>query len=134
MGLPWGFVTSTEAADISRNDVASRSYGRGRQSCPSLAAKSCWPCFSTVTNSRPPAHLVVFLLKGSLNENHFFCLYCNFYCFLLIFSGKELKKTIAEIKVTLQKALELRDDKLYAIGNLVHDSVPISMDEKDNGV
>lgn len=41
---------------------------------------------------------------------------------------------IPKAKAEEAKAKEERDEKLYSIGNLVHDSVPVSMDEKDNGV
>lgn len=64
MGLLWGFVTSTKAADVSRNDVASRLMAGGGGHVQA-SAKSRWPCLGTVTNSRPPAHLVAFLLQGS---------------------------------------------------------------------
>ena len=64
MGLLWGFVTPTTAAGISRNDVASRLMAGGGGHVQA-SAKSRWPCCSTVLNSRPPAHLVVFLLQGS---------------------------------------------------------------------
>jgi len=46
----------------------------------------------------------------------------------------ELKKTIAELEAQEQKAANLRDEKLYAIGNLVHDSVPVSTNEDKNAV
>jgi len=52
----------------------------------------------------------------------------------LIEDGKKHKIEIATLKEKAQISLEIRDEKLYAIGNLVHDSVPISMDEKDNGI
>lgn len=41
---------------------------------------------------------------------------------------------VPKAKADEAKAREDRDEKLYSIGNLVHDSVPVSMDEKDNGV
>ncbi len=64
MGLLRGFITSTRAADISRNGVASRSYGRGAVAyVQAFGLKVIAPCSCTVINSRPPAHLVVFLLK-----------------------------------------------------------------------
>ena len=52
----------------------------------------------------------------------------------LIQQGKELKQTILLLEVKVQKALEDRDKKFDSIGNIVHDSVPVSMDEKDNTV
>jgi seryl-tRNA synthetase len=52
----------------------------------------------------------------------------------LIAHGKELKLKLPILKEREQKALEERDEKLYAIGNLVHDSVPVSMEEKDNAL
>eukprot|EP01125_Pyxidicula_operculata_P000630 TRINITY_DN10626_c0_g1_i1.p1 TRINITY_DN10626_c0_g1~~TRINITY_DN10626_c0_g1_i1.p1 ORF type:complete len:454 (-),score=125.44 TRINITY_DN10626_c0_g1_i1:34-1395(-) len=48
--------------------------------------------------------------------------------------SKELKKKIAEAQEESDKAEKERDEKLYAVGNLVHQSVPTSMDEKDNGL
>lgn len=45
---------------------------------------------------------------------------------------KEMKKQIAEMKQQIILKQNQRDEKLYSIGNLVHQSVPVSMDEKDN--
>lgn len=52
----------------------------------------------------------------------------------LIAKGKEIKERLPEMREKEARALDARDEKLYSIGNLVHDSVPVSMDEKDNGV
>lgn len=53
---------------------------------------------------------------------------------ILIQRGKELKREISFAETKVQKALEERDTKLDSIGNIVHDSVPVSMDEKDNTI
>lgn len=50
----------------------------------------------------------------------------------LIKRGKELKQEISLLETKVQKALNDRDEKLNSIGNIVHESVPISTDEKDN--
>jgi len=53
----------------------------------------------------------------------------------LIERGKEMKVTnVPKAKADEAKARDERDEKLYSIGNLVHESVPVSMDEKDNGI
>jgi len=55
-------------------------------------------------------------------------------CTELVEQGKILKDKIAEAKKIVAEKEKIRDTKLYSIGNLVHQSVPVSMDEKDNGL
>ena len=43
--------------------------------------------------------------------------------------SKALKAKIAEIEEREREVIKARDGKLMSIGNLVHDSVPISQDE-----
>jgi len=50
----------------------------------------------------------------------------------LIEKGTKLKTIVAEKEKECEAARVARDTKLYAIGNLVHDSVPVSNDEKNN--
>jgi len=52
----------------------------------------------------------------------------------LVQKGKELKNEIAPLEDLVSKALADRDEKLYSIGNLVHDCVPVSNDEANNKV
>lgn len=49
-----------------------------------------------------------------------------------IAKSEEIKKKIAEKEVEAQETLNLLNSKLETIGNLVHDSVPISNDEANN--
>jgi len=45
-----------------------------------------------------------------------------------------LKETVARLEKAEAELLKNRDEKLYAIGNLVHASVPVSTDEANNAV
>jgi len=45
---------------------------------------------------------------------------------------KFLKKKTVQLKQTAKERLRQRDDKLYTVGNLVHQSVPVSLDEANN--
>ncbi len=44
-------------------------------------------------------------------------------------NSKEMKKKIQEQEEKEKEVIRMRDGKLVAIGNIVHDSVPISQDE-----
>jgi len=45
---------------------------------------------------------------------------------------KEIRKQILQLEVEIKEKLKQRDEKLYSIGNLVHDSVPVSDNENNN--
>lgn len=53
---------------------------------------------------------------------------------LLANKGKELKQNISTLEIKVQQVLHNRDDAFYSIGNLVHPSIPISMDETNNNI
>lgn len=53
---------------------------------------------------------------------------------ILANKGKELKQNISTLEIKVQQALHNRDDAFYTIGNLVHPSIPISMDETNNNI
>jgi seryl-tRNA synthetase len=56
-------------------------------------------------------------------------------CEDLLAKKEELEKEVADIQKISDELLEHRDKKLGSIGNIVHDSVPVSQDEeKDNKV
>lgn len=46
--------------------------------------------------------------------------------------SKKLKIQVLQLENAEKERLKQRDDKLYSVGNLVHQSVPVSIDEKDN--
>ncbi|GFR40484.1 hypothetical protein Agub_g1051 [Astrephomene gubernaculifera] len=48
--------------------------------------------------------------------------------------SKEMKKRIQETEEREKEVIRARDSKLVAIGNIVHDSVPVSQDETNNAV
>ena len=48
--------------------------------------------------------------------------------------SKEIKKKIAETEEREQGVIKKRDAILCSMGNLVHDSVPISQDEVGSGM
>eukprot|EP01130_Rhizamoeba_saxonica_P006530 TRINITY_DN2597_c0_g1_i1.p1 TRINITY_DN2597_c0_g1~~TRINITY_DN2597_c0_g1_i1.p1 ORF type:complete len:446 (-),score=133.82 TRINITY_DN2597_c0_g1_i1:43-1380(-) len=50
----------------------------------------------------------------------------------IVKEGTELKQRIAELSQIQDDLLTQRDEKMYQIGNIVHDSVPISDNEDDN--
>jgi seryl-tRNA synthetase len=52
----------------------------------------------------------------------------------LIQKGKELKENILQVELKVQKVLHERDEAFNSIGNLVHPSVPVSMDENNNNI
>lgn len=48
--------------------------------------------------------------------------------------SKELKKRIQDVEEQEKQVIEARDQALMPIGNLVHDSVPVSNDEANNAI
>eukprot|EP01123_Difflugia_compressa_P013496 TRINITY_DN628_c0_g1_i2.p1 TRINITY_DN628_c0_g1~~TRINITY_DN628_c0_g1_i2.p1 ORF type:complete len:454 (+),score=73.97 TRINITY_DN628_c0_g1_i2:84-1445(+) len=46
--------------------------------------------------------------------------------------SKHLRGVCLRLEQTIKERLKLRDEKLYSVGNLVHQSVPVSIDEKYN--
>jgi len=44
--------------------------------------------------------------------------------------AKLLKSAITQLEQTIKERLKQRDEKLYSVANLVHQSVPVSLDEK----
>ncbi|KAG2442434.1 hypothetical protein HXX76_002520 [Chlamydomonas incerta] len=48
--------------------------------------------------------------------------------------SKEMKKKIQETEEKEKDVIKTRDGKLVAIGNIVHDSVPVSQDEANNAI
>lgn len=70
---------------------------------------------------------------------HVYCLSCTVFISLFWQAGgnaddlqeksKDVKKKIAETEEREQAVIKKRDSLLASMGNLVHDSVPISQDE-----
>uniref|UniRef100_A0A6B2L3X5 serine--tRNA ligase n=1 Tax=Arcella intermedia TaxID=1963864 RepID=A0A6B2L3X5_9EUKA len=48
--------------------------------------------------------------------------------------SKHLKVAISQLEQTIKERLKQRDEKLNSVGNLVHQSVPVSLDEANNEV
>lgn len=55
-------------------------------------------------------------------------------CEDLIAQSKDLGKAIAELEVTVGEVLGTMQSSLKKIGNLVHESVPVSNDEENNEI